>query len=512
MWLLCIGCAWVAGTLLGSWFSPSMPVLAVAIAPLVLAPLLPRQRTALLLCALIISALLCGALRFRATLPDIDPGCLAYYNGEDGIALLGVVGEEPEYRGTFAQFTLSARELLREDRTRSVSGNALVRVPRYPRYEYGDLVRLTGKATTPPVFPEFDYRAYLARSGIHTIIYYPDLERIDRGHGSELLKLLYGLRDRLSTSLARAIPEPEASLAQAILLGTRSAIPDPVTQTFSRTGTAHLLAISGLHIGMVIAAVLAAAVALLGRQRGTYAWLALCAIWVYALLTGMRPPVARGAIMGSMVLFALLAGRQRSSMTALVFAAAVMVGINPHLLWNPSYQLSFAAMAGLVLLFPHLRQARGVVLSGLGDDHPLSSPTLSMLWDGIMVTLAATIAVWPLVAYHFGILSFVGVPATMFSLPALPLIIGSGGLVAVAGVVSPMLAQGLGWLTWAFTNYLLSLVEVFDQLPGSSLQGLSLETWHVATYYGALAVALILLDHRTLLRSVHPTARTVQRI
>lgn len=496
MWLLCIASAWLAGTVLGMWVAPPLTAFMVALLPLLLLPLVKHRRLALLLATLVLMALIGATVRFQQALPTVDPAQLAYYNGRDAVVLVGVVVDDPERRGGFSQFTLSTEQLVVNGLEKQVSGKAVVRTSRYPQYGYGDLVQLTCSPTNPPTLPDFDYRGYLARKGIHTAIYYPEMHLIERGHGFPPLELLYRVRGSLSSALARSLPEPEASLAQGMLLGLRDTVPDPVMAAFSRTGTAHILAISGLHIGIVIAAVLAATIAVFGRRYGVYAWLALCAVWAYALLTGMRPPVVRGAIMGGMLLLALVAGRQRSIMTPLAFAAAVMVGINPHLLGDASFQLSFCAMLGLGLVYPRLKE----FCDRSRDRDPAECTStawpLIAIRDTGLVTLAATIAVWPLIAYHFRIVSLVGIPATILSLPALPPIIGGSALVAVTGLVSPALAQGLAWLPWIFITYLLSIVRVLASIPASAVDGISLDTWHLLLYYGALAISMVLLERR----------------
>jgi competence protein ComEC len=99
----------------------------------------------------------------------------------------------------------------------------------------------------------FDYAAYLALQDIHSVMVYPHLELYSRNNGNPLLSGLYDLRSKLASSLAIALPEPQAALAQAMLLGMRHNIPEVVKGAFSHTGTYHLLAISGLHLGIVAA-------------------------------------------------------------------------------------------------------------------------------------------------------------------------------------------------------------------------------------------------------------------
>ena len=344
-----------------------------------------------------------------------------------------MVSEEPDIRDRYCLLTFSASERIANGEKEEVSGTALIRVPRYPNYHYGAVLKITGRLETPLQFEDFDYKSYLARHEIYSVIYYPGVEVLDHGQGIKPLQWIYSLRERLSASLARALPEPQGSLAQAILLGLRGNIPDSLYIAFSRTGTAHLLAISGLHISITIAMLLSFGILIFGRRRSIYIWLTLVLMWLYALLAGMHPPIIRAVIMGSLFLIAEYLGRQRSAIIALAFAAAVMVGIQPHVLWSVSFQLSFLAMAGLVLLYPYFQAWGRKGVASLFRARERIAAAGGMITDGFAATLAAIVAVGPLIAYNFGVVSLVALPATFFSLPALPFIIVTAALVAFTG-------------------------------------------------------------------------------
>jgi len=496
MWLLYVSCAWVAGIFLGSKFGLPLFALAFGLIPFALIPFLPNSRKTLIVAGLCLFTLLGGGLHFPSSLPPADEHSLCFYNDQGIVEIQGMVAEEPDIRDRYCLLTFSASEITVNDEKEEVSGTALIRVPRYPTYHYGDVLRVTGELETPPQFEDFDYKSYLAGQGIYSVIYYPGVEVLDHGQGSKPLQWIYSLRERLSASLARALPEPQGSLAQAILLGLRGNVPDSLNQAFSRTGTAHLLAISGLHMSIILAIFLSFGILVFGRQRSTYIWLTLALMWLYAMLAGMNPPIIRAAIMGSLFLIAEYLGRQRSAIIALAFAAAVMVGIQSYLLWSVSFQLSFLAMAGLVLLFPHLQAwGRRRVTAIFGNREALVT-TGSMITDVFAASLSAIVAVGPLVAYNFGVVPLVGLPATFFSLPALPLIIVTAALVAFVGLFALLAAQILGWLAWLFLSYLIFVVQGFDALPHSSLEVSSISTWHVWGYYVILAGVIASLNHR----------------
>ena len=496
MWLLYVSCAWVAGVFLGSKLGLPLLALFAGLIPLAFIPFLPGSKKPLIVAGLCLFALFGGGLHLSSSLPTVDEHSLCYYNDRENVEIQGMVAEEPDIRDTYCLLTFSASEIVVDGESKEVSGQSLVRVPQYPTYHYGDVLKITGKPQTPHQFEDFDYKTYLERQGIYSVIYYPGVELLDRGQGSKPLQWLYSLRERLSASLARALPEPQGSLAQGILLGLRGNVPDSLYQAFSRTGTAHLLAISGLHISIIIAMLLSFGILVFGRRYSIYIWLTLALMWLYALLAGMHPPIIRAAIMGSLFLIAEYLGRQRSAIIALAFAAAVMVGIQPYVLWSASFQLSFSAMAGLILLFPHFQEWGKRRVAAVFGDRELLVTAGNMITEVFAASLAATVAVAPLIAYNFGIVSLVGLPATFFALPALPFIIVTSALVAFIGLVALLAAQILGWLAWLFLSYLTLVVQSFDALPYSSLEVTTVSTRHIWGYYATLAGVIAFYNNR----------------
>ena len=503
--LIYLSCAWVAGIFLGAEFNLPFPLIFIGLIPLFLLFHFRQHGKLIILTSLCLIALFTGAFHFQSSLPPNDESHLRFYNNET-IEIKGMVSTDPELRDKSTHLRLSATEVRLDNGWQEVSGTALLFVPRYPIYRYGDALLVTGKLETPPQLNDFDYKGYLAHEGIYSTMLYPKIEILERGKGFKPLEWVYSARNRLSQTLATVLPEPQASLAQGILLGIRGNIPSLVKADFSRTGTAHILAISGLHLSIVAGILLSFSIWLFGRRRYTYIWLALGAIWLYALITGMHPPVVRGAIMASLFLTAALLGRQRSALTSLAFAAAIMVGISPQILWTASFQLSFLAMAGLILITPSLMgMGRKAVSASLGEARP-AVPVANIITDSFSVTLGAIIAVWPVVAYYFGIIAFVAPLATFFALPALPGIIITGALAGGLGLIALPVAQVIGWLAWLFLSYMLLVVGGFAALPLSSIEVGSVNTTLILVYYLALAVVIWLNSNRQKLPNLIPKA------
>jgi competence protein ComEC len=456
----------------------------------------------ILLTSLGIFLFIAAAVYSYSSLYAIDESQIHFYNDRGPVEIKGVVSGDPDIRDKSTRLTLSVTSIRLDTSWRDVQGDVLVFVPRYPEYKYGDLFSITGELETPPRLDDFDYKGYLAHQGIYTTMYYPKIEVLDEGYGFKPLTWVYALRGRLAQTLAEVLPEPQASLAQGIILGIRGNIPQYLNDDFTRSGTAHLLAISGLNVGIMAGILLGVGLWLFGRSHYLYVWLAFGAIWLYTVITGMNPPVVRGAIMASLFLFAEALGRQRSGMAALTLAAAVMVGIHPYTLGDASFQLSFLAMAGLIFIYPILREAgRRVISARLGDEGFVVS-IANVTIDTMSATLAAIIAVWPLIAYYFGIFSLAGPIATFLAMPVLTVIIVTGTLTAILGLVSLVVAQAIGWLTWPFLSYMILVISGLAAPSISSIKVGSISPIFIVCYCVVLAAVIWLHSRWRKLRNL----------
>jgi competence protein ComEC len=499
--LIGLSCAWVLGIWLGSYFNIPWVYGLVGVVPLGLLCFFRRQRKIIVLASLAIIILPLAAAFSYSSQNVFDEDDLRFYNDLGPAGIKGTLIEAPDVRDENTRLMLAVSAIEISGKWREISGKALLYVPRYPAYEYGDVLSVTGEPRTPPQLDDFDYRGYLAHQGIYTTMLYPDIEVLDRGQGFPLLAGIYSLRSRLAESLAEILPEPQSSLAQGVILGIRGNIPQEISEDFSRSGTAHILAISGLHLSIMAGVMLGIGLWLFGRRYYLYVWLALGAVWLYAVITGMHLPVVRGAIMASMFLLAELLGRQRSAIVALVFAAAVMVGIWPYILGDASFQLSFLAMAGLVFLFPLFRNlGRKLTARVFGEEGALVAGA-NVFVDALSATLGAVIAVWPMVAYYFGIISLVGPLATLLALPALPAAIILGALGAVLGLFVLPVAQVVGWLAWLFLSYILLIAE---GLAALYVDVGSISPAFLWGYYLVLAAALWVYSRRRRVRERLP--------
>jgi competence protein ComEC len=504
--LIGLSCAWLVGILVGWYHDVSCLYCLIGIAPLAWLFFIRRHRKIVFIVSLVIFVLPLAAAYSYSQLNVYDESDLRFYNDRGQMQLRGVISQAPDVRDNSTRLTVSVSEIDIDNNRCEVTGEILVFLPRYPAREYGDFINITGEPETPSPIGDFDYRGYLAGQGIYTVMFYPEIEVLDNGRGNPALAGIYSLRNNLADSFGRILPEPQASLAQGVILGIRGNISSDVTDDFSRSGVSHLLAISGLHLGIIAGVMLGIGLWLFGRRHYLYVWLALAAVWFFAVITGFHLPVVRGAIMASLFLFAEMLGRQRSAIVALVFAAAVMVGIWPYILGNASFQLSFLAMAGLVFIFPIIRDfGRRITSRFLGGEGFIVA-TANASVDILAATLGAVLAVWPVVAYYFGIVSLVGPLATFLALPALPGAIVLGALAAVLGLFVMPLAQVFGWLAWLFLSYILAVASGLAAPSGAVVELDSVSPILIWIYYPVLGFLLWLYHQKSRATDDQPTA------
>ncbi len=460
-----VAVAWLLGIVAAAWGLPAAP--AVAAAGAALYPLLWRHRadrsTIALACACAGVALLAGARWQAATRPP-GPDDVSRLVDAGPVRLRGVVRGDGEERERSQRLRVAVREALTAAGSRPLTGTLLVRTPLGRPYRAGDVVELVGHVSAPPVLSGFDYRAYLARQGIHAQMDYPRLRVVGREDASRPRAWLVRARRAAAAALDRALPQPEAALARGIALGDRAAIPSAVYDSFTRSGTAHLIAISGFNISLTAGLVIGALAWLLGRRGAAVA--ALVAISGYAAFVGLSPSVARALLMGALVIVAALSGRPGAPLVALALAAAAMTALDPPVIGDAGFQLSFAATAGILLLAPAWQALGERWLARLP---PAAAGALLPVWRAAAVTLAAEVATLPVTAATFGRVSLVAIPANLLAAPLFPAALFGSVLTAAVGALVPALGTWVGAMAWLPLHLLIAGARLTGGLPWATI-------------------------------------------
>lgn len=419
-----------------------------------------------------------AAWRYDSVEPPAPDQTIGKYN-EETVRFRGVVDGEPEPQGASIRYPVNVREVFEHGRWRENSGRVLVRAPGRPLYGYGDQLEIEGYLETPPVFDAFDYREYLLRRGVVSLANYPDIQLLEKGHGSAFRSAIIGLRSRLAQGIGDSLPEPEASLAIGILLGSRSQLPADLKQDMHTTSTSHMVAVSGQNVTIVAALIIAMLTGVIGRRPA--AWLALAGIAGYALLIGGQPSVLRASIMGALYVISIATGRQNSALIALALAGAAMTGLNPHLAHDVSFQLSFAATLGLVLLAPPLGNLAYSALNARPE--ALHFPGLRTGIEVAAMTLAATGFTLPITAINFERVSLVAPLANLLAVPAFVLVGVSSAVVAIAENLIPGSGWFLSWVAWPPTAYMIAVIRFFARFPAAAVEVDDVNIAYAIPYY-----------------------------
>ncbi|MEY4894080.1 MAG: hypothetical protein RL751_891 [Bacteroidota bacterium] len=288
---------------------------------------------------------------------------------------------------------------------------------------------------------------------------------------------LLRIKSQLSLLFTQALSPRSAAIGRALILGERDGIDAKLRTYFLATGSMHILAVSGMHIGLLILALLKI-LAFFSRwvSRKQALLLVLLIVWYYAVLTGLSASVLRSVFMFSVLLLSQLSGRQMSQLNALFFSAFCLLLYDPRYLFDLGFQLSYLAMLGIYLYYEPIRallQFRWTVLTHL--------------WDGTALGLAATLTTLPLSLYHFHLYPNYAQIANLC-------LMSLSSLILVVGMFFPFL-QALPWLDRlsAFVletsiRWMLEIMRFFSEAPGALAKGFVLPFWWVllfwlATYY-----------------------------
>jgi len=354
--------------------------------------------------------------------PPAQPDDLAYYNGQE-ISFSALVCEESDrgYENQRLTLCFSGQAFGRE-----ISGRVLLTVDLYPVYDYGDYLAVEGKLEDPPLIEGFDYRAYLARYGIASVMYSPHLSlapnQPPRSFRELVFRRLLDFKQQLAGFIEKGLPEPGAGLAKALLLGYRRTMAEEDMDVFARVGLSHMIAISGSHI-TIMSAMLVNLLLALGCSR-RLAWKAVFIfLFVYPLMTGLSASAVRSAIMGALAFFALYHGRSASLARTLILAAAVMLIINPRLFRaDVGFQLSFAALLGLIYLYPWFNE-QVERLFRLDRLRPQARAVFKPVLETVNLTIVSQIAIMPIALLNFDQLSLIAPLANVLVLWTFPLLL-----------------------------------------------------------------------------------------
>jgi competence protein ComEC len=371
----------------------------------------------------------------------------------------------------------------------------------------GDRVRFTGKIHPLRNFENpggFDYRRFMAFNGIYGTVFVPGTE-IEKTapHRGGFLQWVYRVRKTVSRTLDDVGETDERAVLKALLIGERSDISERITENFSKAGVSHLLAISGLHVGIVATTAFFIFRWLLSwlpfflwrawTQKGA-AILSIIPVMVYGLVSGMSPSTQRAVIMVVIFLMTFLIQKEHEPLNTLAVAAILILILHPPSLFAISFQLSFASVFAILYFLPRFWQPQA-------DASTIPTRVKNYVLSSFWVTLSATLGVQPLVMVYFNQLSLISPVANLIMIPlvgfgVVPMGLFFAGLSQILPVASKL---GLELIA-AILKISLNLTDLFANLPFAAVKTITPSLLEIVCTY-LLLIALMTLKKKPLSNS-----------
>lgn len=419
---------------------------------------------------------------------SLSPNHLTKITPSSITAYRGLVESFPETRAKTHRIVLRVTHVQTKEQWIEATGKVQLYIDKQAqRPAFGAKMIVLGapKAVEAPTNPnQFDFRQFLAYKQIYHQHYLrsSDFGTTGKNAAPWYMLLPYHLSEWSDHTLKKAIPyEREYAIAKAMLLGLRDDMEPELTQAYSAAGAIHVLSVSGFHIGVFVAIIAFLLQKLKTDRRGRWLYLGLTfgILWFYAILTGLSAPVVRSALMFSLFLLAEPLGKKPNGENALFGSALVLLAYDPLLIYSVSFQLSYAALAGIVFWQPTVYQW-----------FSFNDWLVDKLWGLTAVALTAQLATFPLTVYYFH-------QFPTYFLLANPIVVALStalipiALAALALTNVPFLGAVFGWIITGVTWLLNQSVVWIEQLPHSTLNGLSFTPVEVGIVYGIMGTLII---------------------
>ncbi len=320
---------------------------------------------------------------------------------------------------------------------------------RFPEFNYGDFVRISGR---------------ISNQSRGVLMYFP---KIEKAEGSpdvfrKSLKIVNNLRQKLISLFLTTLPTPSSSLMLGIIFGIKEQMPKDFADNLKTTGVFHVIAASGMNVTLIGGFISTTLAFFLKRQIAI--GLSILGIMFYAVLAGLEPSIIRASIMGILVFSAQIMGRQTLAINGLSLAGFTMLFLDPALISDIGFQLSFTATAGIFYI------------------------------KSLPATIAAQIATLPILLTNFGIYSIYSILVNGLVLWTVPILMVIGGLGAILGLILAPLGQSLIYLCYPLLLYFEAVVNAFGKAGGV----LVIESfpWQFSAGYYCLLASVIFIARR----------------
>ena len=318
--------------------------------------------------------------------------------------------------------------------------------------KYGQKLKISGKIQQPRNFGNFNYREFLRKFGISTILFAKKISILDENLGGNFfLKSALRARNFLQQNLEKILPPPHSTIAMGILLGVKNELPENTKKKFRDSGLLHLLVVSGSNISIVIIFI-SIFLKFLGRR--VVFWCSILAVGFFVAMTGADGPVLRAAVMGGIAGFGIATGRPAGAKNLILLSAAILAAINPQILRADfGFLLSIFATAGIIFFTPILEKIFYFLPQKFG------------MRQIFCVSAAAEIAVFPLLGLLSSEFAIIGAIANIFAEPLVAFAMLFSFVVALTGIFPIFFAKIFTVPALVILNFLLAIAHFFAQFP-----------------------------------------------
>lgn len=332
--------------------------------------------------------------------------------------------------------------------------------------------------------PGFDYRMFLAKDGIGYVCRMASqTDSLQDDARSRLTRLFFVPKHTLEEALDKSVPQPEAGLAEGLILGGDNRLPETLKQAFIKAGLSHIVAISGYNIALIAQGFVIFGI-VIGLWRRQALWFAACGVILFILMVGAPASAIRAGIMGLCAFAALSAGRLSRSINILVFAAALMLLFQPLLLrYDIGFQLSFLASLAIIVAVPWLERLLPKEFIG------------KSFAEIALMTFSVELFVVPLLAYQFHIFSPYALLANALLLPLVPYTMALSFIGALGFLVLPGLHLLPAGIAYLFLRLITAGAEQVSVLPGATVE-LSISAGALFLWYASLFFVIVILKRR----------------
>jgi competence protein ComEC len=437
---------------------------------------------------------LCGMLRTADTLEHEATALLAFADVSEKIYLSGMVSEEPRMAHDRQRFRMDCRLVEAGGRRTNVDGRVLVTwrrsrfdaTDRLRTLRRGDSIRVRCRLRTPlpPRFPGgFDARSWLIGEQcllMCSVSKGSDLTVITHEPQGFLTEAVHDIRSFVRGVLHARYTQEHASVMVGLLLGDRGLIDDETLENFRRSGIMHILAVSGLHAGIILLLVF------IPTERLPYAVRAVLAsagLWLFAAVTGFAAPVTRAALMGTLTLSSVVLQRQGNTVNALAAAGVIILLINPLALTGLSFQLSFTAVLGILLFHARITDALLSRIPGWLARRALTRAAVNLL----ALTLSAQALSIPFLLHAFGEVSPAGLLTNLVAVPLVFLVVTCSVLSVVTSPFALFLAERCAAIAGLALDGILAASGFLAALPAAAV---SIPALPIGALYAYVAVIM----------------------